>query len=212
MTAQCRLSWAVLGIIALVVGGCRQEGAGETVRQPEVAAEASQNPTQGEESDMKLTSVFEPGERIDKRYTGEGEDRSPPLRWSNVPEGTESFALICDDPDAPSPRRPAATPWVHWVIYNIPASVTELPEGIERTAKPKEVPGALQGHNSWGEDSLGYRGPLPPPGSGTHRYFFKLYALDTKLDLPAGANKETLLKAMEGHVLAETSLVGTYER
>jgi Raf kinase inhibitor-like YbhB/YbcL family protein len=162
---------------------------------------------------MKLiSSAFKQGAKIDKKHTIEGEDASPPLSWAGVPTGTKSLALICDDPDAPSPRKPAADPWVHWILFNIPADVSQLPPGIQRKRAPDEVRGARQGVNSWSSDNLGYRGPAPPPGSGRHRYFFKLYALDSELDLNAGANKQQLLEAMTGHVLAEGQLLGTYER
>lgn len=162
---------------------------------------------------MELKSSFDNGARIDKRHSGEGEDLSPSLSWSDAPAGTKSFALICDDPDAPSPKRPGPTPWVHWVIYNIPGSLRQLPQGIPRIAEPPQVAGAKQGKNSWDSDNTGYRGPMPPPGSGVHRYFFKLYALDTVLDLePSKATKDAVVRAMQGHVLAEGQLVGTYQR
>ena len=157
--------------------------------------------------------TFANGEMIPKKYTGEGADSSPPLSWSEIPAGVKSFALICDDPDAPSAKHPAPHPWVHWVIYNIPSSVTSLPEGVVRDVKLKQLVGASQGHNSWPSDNVGYRGPMPPPGSGPHRYFFKLYALDTELRaMSAKANKATILDAMKGHVLAEAQWMGTYER
>jgi Raf kinase inhibitor-like YbhB/YbcL family protein len=145
-------------------------------------------------------------------YTVEGEDVSPPLSWAEVPDGARSLALICDDPDAPSPKRPAKHPWVHWVIFNVAPGTSELPAGVSRKAEPDEIGGARQGVNSWPTNNLGYRGPAPPPGSGPHRYFFRLYALDTKLDLPAGATKEQLVQAMSGHILAEGKLIGIYER
>ncbi len=160
-------------------------------------------------TELTLTSsAFAHGEPIPQQYTGEGKDLSPPLAWSNVPEGVQEFALICDDPDAPRDE-----PWVHWVIYKIPGDVRSLPEGIPRQAVLTNPPGARQGVNSWPSNNLGYRGPMPPPGHGPHRYFFKLYALDAKLDLPAGKpTKEKLLGAMQGHILAETELMGIYER
>jgi Raf kinase inhibitor-like YbhB/YbcL family protein len=158
------------------------------------------------------SSGFENNEKIDVQYTVEGRDISPPLSWSKSPVETKSFALICDDPDAPSPRRPAAESWVHWVIFNIPAERFDLPQEIGKELEPEEVDGAKQGLNSWSKDNVGYRGPAPPPGSGQHRYFFKIYALDTMLELNAGAKKHQLLEAMSGHVLAEGQLVGTYER
>jgi hypothetical protein len=162
---------------------------------------------------MKLTSTaFQNSERMHARFTFSGDDRSPPLSWSGAPDGARSFALLCDDPDAPSPRRPAPDPWVHWVLFNIPAGIRELPEGVDRKTEPRKVPGAKQGRNSWPNDSIGYRGPAPPPGSGPHRYVFRLYALDAVLDLEAGATQLQLLTAMKGHVLAEDQLIGVYER
>lgn len=142
------------------------------------------------------SSAFAPGERIPTKYTCDDQDISPPLRWSDPPQGTQSFALIADDPDAP------VGTWVHWVIFNLPAETRDLPEQAG-------LPGdSRDGKNSWGR--TGYGGPCPP--SGTHRYFFKLYALDAMLDLAAGADKEQLLQAMESHTLAQTELMGTYSR
>jgi Raf kinase inhibitor-like YbhB/YbcL family protein len=150
---------------------------------------------------MKLTSkAFAPGEMIPKKYTCDGPDVSPPLAWAEVPEGTRSLALICDDPDAP------VGTWVHWVYYNIPPDIDGLPENVSTQDKP--VSGGTQGINDFRRK--GYGGPCPP--GGTHRYYFKLYALDIKLELKAGANKQTLLEAMQGHVRAETELVGKYRR
>jgi len=118
------------------------------------------------------------------------------------------LALICDDPDAPTPEA-----WVHWVIYKIPPDTTELPEGVAKTAQLSQPPGAVQGKNSWPSgQTIGYRGPMPPPGHGVHRYYFRLYALDTPLDVPPGATKAELLQAMEGHILAQGELMGTYQR
>jgi len=151
------------------------------------------------------STAFAEGRPIPKKFTGEGEDVSPPLSWDKLPEGTNELALICDDPDAPRPE-----PWVHWLIYKIPADVQGLPEGVAKDAELEEPPGALQGNNSW--PSIGYRGPMPPPGHGTHRYFFKLYALDAPLEIAPGADKETLLEKMSGHVLGEGQLMGTYAR
>jgi len=153
------------------------------------------------------SSAFEQGEPIPKKYTGDGEDVSPPLAWSGLPAGTKQLALVCDDPDAPRPE-----PWVHWVIYAIPPQTAGLSEGVPRTERLADPPGALQGKSSWPTDNLGYRGPAPPPDHGPHRYFFKLYALDTALALKPGLSKDELLKAIEGHVLAEAQLTGTYDR
>jgi hypothetical protein len=139
--------------------------------------------------------------KIPPQYTCEGKDVSPHLQWSGVPDGTKSFALISDDPDAPSKT------WVHWVIYNIPAESRELPQGFPHD--PVLPDGIRQGINDGGE--IGYGGPCPPPGR-PHRYYFKLYALDCMLEIEGTATKEKLLEAMKGHVLGETSLMGTYER
>jgi Raf kinase inhibitor-like YbhB/YbcL family protein len=137
-------------------------------------------------------------------FTCQGDDRSPPLVWSGTPAGTKSFVLIVDDPDAPDPAAPKMT-YVHWVLYNLPAESTSLAEGVRETALP---PGTHGGLNDWRR--TGYGGPCPP--IGRHRYFFKLYALDTGLpDLNRPA-KPALLKAMEGHVLAEAQLMGTYQK
>jgi Raf kinase inhibitor-like YbhB/YbcL family protein len=150
---------------------------------------------------FELTSTeFNNGESIPVRFSCDGENVSPPLQWGDPPEGTVSFVLISDDPDAPGGT------WVHWLLYNIPADARALPEAI---SAEEELPdGSRHGENSFGR--LDYGGPCPP--SGTHRYFFKLYALDVILDLEPGANKETLLQAMEGHILAEVVLMGTYSR
>jgi Raf kinase inhibitor-like YbhB/YbcL family protein len=155
---------------------------------------------------IQLTSTaFGNGEPIPRDYTGEGADKSPPLKWSDRPKGTKSFALICDDPDAPGRSKP----WVHWVIYNLQENASELNEGIPRDKEPSR--GVRQGKNDFSSDNIGYRGPMPPPGK-PHRYFFKLYALDTTLELPAGVTKEQLESAMKGHILGEGQLMGTYER
>ncbi|MCS7306079.1 MAG: YbhB/YbcL family Raf kinase inhibitor-like protein [Thermoguttaceae bacterium] len=158
---------------------------------------------------MELSSsAFRAGGPIPRRYTGEGEDVSPPLEWKGVPEGTKEFALICDDPDAPTPE-----PWVHWVLYKIPATVSNLPEGLPKTLQLSEPPGAMQGKNSWTSgQTIGYRGPMPPPGHGVHRYHFTLYALDAPLNIQPGETKKNLLKKMEGHILATATLIGTYQR
>lgn len=162
---------------------------------------------------MLLHGPFSSESLIDKQFTGEGCDVSPPLRWTEAPAGVKTFVLIADDPDAPSRRKPAAQPWVHWVIYDIPANRTDLPEGIERQPLPSQVPGAKQGTNSWQGDNVGYLGPMPPVGSGPHRYFFKLYALDGAIDIePAKATKAAVISSMTGHILAEAELVGVYER
>ncbi len=150
------------------------------------------------------SSAFENGGSIPTVYTCEGEDISPPLNWSQVPPGTKSLVLIVDDPDAPDPDHPRMT-WVHWVLYDIPPDATGLKEGIE----PSELPGTTrQGVNDW--QRPGYGGPCPP--IGRHRYFFKLYALDTTLGDLGTATKQDVEEAMTGHVLAKAVLMGTYKK
>lgn len=158
---------------------------------------------------IKVTSTaFAEGQRIPTKYSGDGENVSPPLSWSNLPKGTKELLLICDDPDAPSPQ-----PWVHWVIYKIPADCMGLPEGVATSKQLDEPRGALQGQNSWGSgQTIGYRGPAPPPGHGVHHYFFKIHALDSPLGVKPGEDKESLIAAISGHVLGEGQLMGTYER
>jgi Raf kinase inhibitor-like YbhB/YbcL family protein len=151
---------------------------------------------------IQITSAaFADGQPIPAKYTCDGNNVSPPLQWTNPPANTKSFALIADDPDAP------AGTWVHWVLYDLPPDTIELPEGVAKTQAISN--GAKQGLNSW--PRLGYGGPCPPPGK-PHRYSFKIYALDTMPGLKPGATKKDLLKAMEGHVLAEGQLMGTYQR
>jgi len=157
---------------------------------------------------VELTSTaFDQGKPIPTKYTGEGADVSPPLSWSGLPEGTRELALICDDPDAPRPQ-----PWVHWVIYKLPADTAGLAEGVEPKPELTEPVEAMQGENSWPSgQTIGYRGPMPPPGK-PHRYFFKLYALDTELDAEPGLSKEALLAKMKNHILDTGQLMGTYKR
>jgi len=159
---------------------------------------------EGKMMTMKIESpAFADGAEIPRQYTCDGADLSPALRWEGVPEGTRSLVLIVDDPDAPDPAAPKMT-WVHWVIYDIPPSVVALPEGADAASLP---PGARQGLNDWKRE--GWGGPCPPVGR--HRYFFKLYALDTELPDLGPATKREVLQAMSGHVLAEAQLVGTYQ-
>lgn len=146
------------------------------------------------------SASFQESSAIPAKYTCDDQDISPPLKWSGVPKNTKSLAMISDDPDAPMGD------WVHWVIYNLPPTLTELPEGIPATEKLPT--GGLQGRTDFGR--IGYGGPCPP--SGTHRYFFKIYALDTELSLASGKTKRELLQAMEGHVLAMGQLMGKYQR
>ena len=150
---------------------------------------------------MKITSsAFSQGEPIPPIYTCKGKDISPPLLWTEVPEGTESFVLIFDDPDAPMGT------WVHWVYYNIPGSMRKLPEGFDKNVNP--APGGVQGITSFGRP--GYGGPCPP--RGIHRYFFKLYALNAAISPVSNAGKAEVLRAMKGHVLAEAELMGTFRK
>ncbi len=158
---------------------------------------------------MQLTSsAFSDGEMIPQQHTGEGADQSPPLSWSEIPDGTKELVLICDDPDAPT-----AEPWVHWIIYKIPTTCTSLSGGIPTKTRLKEPPGALQGSNSWPiGQTIGYRGPMPPPGHGLHRYRFILYALEAKMAVEPGLDKNTILQEVKGHILEQALLVGTYQR
>jgi len=146
------------------------------------------------------SSAFQEGGMIPLKYTCDGINVSPPLKWSDPPEGTKSLALISDDPDAPMGI------WVHWVVYNIPPALKEFPENIPSSKVVDS--GAIQGTTDFGR--IGYGGPCPP--SGTHRYFFKLYALDDKLNLDPGATKQQVVDAMKGHVIAGGQLMGRYKR
>jgi len=147
------------------------------------------------------STAFSGGEMIPKKFTCDGPDVSPQLSWTDAPAATQSFALIMDDPDAP------VGTWVHWVLYNLPANTKELPEGVEK--QEQLASGALQGRNDFRK--IGYGGPCPPAGK-PHRYFFKLYALDTKPSLNAGATKADLERAMKGHIVGQTELMGRYGR
>ncbi len=151
---------------------------------------------------LKLTTTaFQPGAAIPKKFTCDGPDVSPALAWTDAPAGTQSFALIMDDPDAP------VGTWVHWVLYDLPGTTRELAEGVPGQ---EELPsGARQGRNDFRR--IGYGGPCPPAGPA-HRYFFKLYALDSKTSLKPGATKADVEKAMKGHILAQAELMGRYQR
>ena len=156
---------------------------------------------------MTLTlksSSFDNGGTIPSRYSCEGDDISPPLIWTGVPEAARSLVLIVDDPDAPDPKAPKMT-WVHWVLYNIPPDVSELTEGISLSQLPS---GTAEGLNDW--KRIGYGGPCPP--IGRHRYFHKLYALDSILEGMKSPTKGMVEAAMKGHVIAHTELVGTYQK
>ena len=148
--------------------------------------------------------AFEPNKEIPSQYTCEGDDLSPPLRWTAPPSDTASFVLIVDDPDAPDPAAPKMT-WVHWILYNIPAETRDLPEGVASEDLPE---GTLEGINDYRRTSYG--GPCPP--IGRHRYFFKLYALSKKLPELHNPSKRDVERAMEGSVLGKTELMGTYQK
>lgn len=181
---RAKVRFMLLFSCALILAGCG-----------EVPAAPSGMPA------LALTSpAFVAGEAIPTTYTCDGEDISPPLQWDAPPAGTQSFVLIMDDPDAP------AGTWVHWVLFNIPAEARGLDGGIP--SEPALADGARHGNNSWRRP--GYGGPCPP--SGTHRYYFRLYAVDMSLDLAPGATKADVLAAIEGHILAQGELIGTYSR
>ena len=200
-------------LLAAAISGCQSEPAITPVsteppqKTPEEAKEVEQPATEAPESPAPIpdlpafiltSAAFLENEPIPTKYSCDGEDTSPSLVWSGAPENTSSFVLIMDDPDAP------VGTWVHWVLFNLPGDANSLPEYL-----PADVvftDGTQLGTNSWG--NLGYGGPCPP--SGTHRYFFKLYALESSLELVEGATKEDVITAMEGHILMETGLMGTY--
>ena len=169
-----------------------------------MAASCAEEPKPAKENVMPIqiiSAAFAGGQPIPAKYTCDGNDVSPPLQWTNAPANTKSFALIADDPDAPMGT------WVHWVIYDLPANTSALPEDVAKTQTL--AGGAKQGLNDFRR--IGYGGPCPPSGK-PHRYFFKLYALDTVLNLKPGLTKKELLKVTNGHVLAEGQLLGTYQR
>jgi len=167
-------------------------------------SEAHRQAPEGTMSLSLSSPAFYENRPIPTRFTCDGGDLSPPLDWNGVPPGTKSLALIVDDPDAPDPAAPRTT-WVHWVLYDIPVSADGLPEGASAGSLP---PGTREGTNDW--NRTGFGGPCPPVGR--HRYFHKLYALDTTLPDLGAPTKAELERAMEGHVLARAELVGTYER
>jgi len=157
----------------------------------------------GKTVNILITSdAFLEGEAIPTKYTCDGDDLSPDLRWSDIPPNTKSLALICEDPDAPSGM------FTHWVLFDLPPTVTELPVGVSTAERLAN--GAVQGQNDF--KRIGYGGPCPPPNDSEHRYYFRIYALDTELQLQAGARREDVVHAMVGHVLAAGHLMGTYKR
>lgn len=154
---------------------------------------------------MQITSsAFHGGEEIPRQYTGEGADISPPLKVEDVPDGTETLALIVDDPDAPSKT------WVHWLVWNIPGDRRAIPEDVPKEEDVPVLGGAQQGINDF--DEIGYGGPMPPPGHGVHHYRFTVYALSEAVDLEPGSDREALEDAMDGRDLAVARITGTYER
>jgi hypothetical protein len=187
-----------LATLALL-GACAP--AGERDAQTAAPATAAEDTTMSFEI---RSPAFAPSGEIPGKHTCDSSDVSPPLEWSGAPAGTRSFALVVDDPDAPDPKAPQVV-WVHWVLYNLPDSTTGLAEGVAA----RDLPGGTrQGRNDW--KAVGYRGPCPPVGR--HRYFHKLYALDTVLPDLGEPTKAKLEAAMRGHVLAEAELIGTYAR
>src|SRR4030095_2032120 len=182
--------------------GCKKDTYQKPAGNMDTTGEKKSDTTNTKQkSSMTIKSTaFNEGGMIPKKYSCEGENLSPPLEWSDSPAGTNTFALIVDDPDAP------AGTWVHWVVYNIPASTLELKDDMssQKTSDSKIV----QGINDFKKASYG--GPCPP--SGTHRYFFKLYAIDAKLDLAGDVTKDKLLDAMKGHVLGQAQLIGKYTK
>lgn len=169
---------------------------------------ATKDPKLGSAHTIQIQSdAFGAGQPIPKKYAAEegGENISPPLRWSGLPPGTASLALIVEDPDAPMTK-----PFIHWLIWDLPATTTSLPADVTKTPRPVEPAGAVQGKND--AKQVGFYGPLPPRGHGVHHYHFQLFALDTMLKLGPDAAREDLVAAMKGHVLSQGELVGTYER
>ena len=201
---------AIAGCMALALAGCskkQDDKPTETASTASHSAATSGTPQTGSQEGkmgkLQISSTaFEHQGAVPKKYTCQGDDISPPLAWSGLPDGTKSVALIVDDPDAPDPAAPKRV-WVHWVLYDIPPTVQSLAEAT------KQAPaGARDGKNDWGR--TGYGGPCPP--IGRHRYFHKLYALDTQLGDLGGPTKAQLEKAMQGHILAQGELIGTYQK
>ncbi|SRR6266404_1501616 len=194
-------------ILLLVLIGCGRNtsSTADTSGSSAISAATTDAGSGSKVMSIKVMSpAFQPGGPIPSKYTCEGQDISPPLAWSGAPSSTKSFALIVDDPDAPDPAKPQRV-YVHWVVYNIPATTTSLPENASKTGSPK---GAVQGKNDWGKPQYG--GPCPP--IGRHRYFFKLYALDAELSGLSSPTKADLERAMKGHVVDAGELIGTYQK
>jgi hypothetical protein len=190
--------------VLIAFGSCQSKNQNAPTNQTSPTAIGSESPSEqtgGEKMTITVNSTaFPDGGMIPRQYTCDGANTSPPIEWDGLPTDAETIALICDDPDAP------AKVWVHWVAFDVPATRSGLPEAVP----PQEtIPGGgRQGTNNFGQ--VGYGGPCPP--SGTHRYYFKVYALDTQLNLDTTTTKDRLLQAMGGHVLAEGQLMGRYKR
>ena len=206
---KCSLFFIVfLFLLSIPFVGCQTDTGGQTedsytaTDQPAVSSPLPEEGGTEMVEKFKLSStVFSDGGTIPVRYTCDGNDISPPLAWTGVPVGTSSLVLIVDDPDAP------VGTWVHWLLYDIPVGINDLPEGLPATDKVTDI--GTQGINDF--QKIGYGGPCPPLGK-PHRYFFKLYALDTMLSLDPGKTKKELENAIQGHILAKTELIGTYGR
>ena len=196
---QKKFALAALALIVTIAVSARCQN-----EQPRQAKSQTDKPLIKEDTLSQFvisTSAFAEGEPVPVKHTCDGQDVSPALKWTAPPESTKSLALICDDPDAPGGT------WVHWVVYDLPPDTRSLPEGVPNAGELDN--GARQGRNDF--PRIGYDGPCPPPGP-THRYFFKLYALDTKLGLKSGATKVDVEKVIKGHILGEARLVGLYKR
>jgi Raf kinase inhibitor-like YbhB/YbcL family protein len=202
MRKHRRTSLILTGAVLLILFDCTRSGFSGQIATSISTASGFYELQGGRAMSFAVKSTaFANGGEISKRYTCEGADLSPALNWVDVPAGTQSLALIADDPDAP------VGTWTHWIIWNISAKATVLPEGVPQLETLDN--GARQGRNDF--KRIGYGGPCPPPGK-THRYFFKLYALDARLDVKAGASRTELELAMKRHVLSLTELMGTYRR
>lgn len=198
-----------IALLPLMLAACsksEQQTSGDTsALAPDTAGTASQSTPAPSAMAFTITSsAFASNGSIPSKYTCEGTQTSPPVEWSGAPSGTKSFALIVDDPDVPDPAKPERT-YVHWVVYNIPAGTTAIPENAAKSGLPS---GAMHGYNDSRKQT--YAGPCPP--IGRHRYFFKVYALDTDLSFASPPTKADLLKAMQSHVLGNAELIGTYEK
>lgn len=198
-----RLSKYILLLTILLLLGCAEKAEKEIPVVPEETETISGPGVAKEGNSLEIESVFNNGDKIPSKYTCDGADVSPPLQINGVSEGAASIAIIVDDPDAP------IGVFNHWIIWNIPASETVIiPENLPKKSEIDEPIRALQGKNDFGK--IGYNGPCPP--SGEHRYFFKVYVLDTELNLKSGITKEELLKNIEGHVIQYAELYGVYSR